>query len=272
MADELIQRIDLHLLLNIATEAGEAILEVYDSDFTYEHKDDATPLTLADIRSHEIIVLRLKEAYPNIPIICEESESIPYETRRHWNTFWLVDPLDGTKEFIKKNGEFTVNIAFIENKHPVVGIVYVPVSNTFYFAKKDFGAFKFVDDGELQAANDIQDILANARRLPEKGNDRPFTVVTSRSHLSEETEQYISDLRQQYEAVDVIVCGSSLKLCMVAEGKADIYPRLGPTSEWDISAAHAVVKEAGRGVYAYQSNKELTYNKESLRNESFVVK
>lgn len=272
MADELVNRIDLYLLLNLAAEAGEAILEVYDSDFTYERKDDSTPLTLADKRSHEIIVRRLKEAYPDIPIISEESENVPYETRSRWDKFWLVDPLDGTKEFIKRNGEFTVNIALIENNVPVAGVVYVPVTKTFYFAKRGFGAYKFVDDGKLQTAKDIQEITASACRLPEGPNERVFTVVTSRSHISKETKKYTNKLRQKHGTIEVVARGSSLKLCMVAEGKADIYPRLGPTSEWDIAAAHAVVKEAGRGVYSYHSDEEFIYNKESLRNEWFVVR
>ncbi|MBW8039139.1 MAG: 3'(2'),5'-bisphosphate nucleotidase CysQ [Planctomycetes bacterium] len=265
------EQIDILNLLKIAAEAGDAVMEVYNTSFTYKHKEDCSPLTLADKRSNEIITQRLQEAYPDIPIISEESKSIPYETRSRWEEFWLVDPLDGTKEFIKRNGEFTVNIALIDNNVPVAGVVYVPVTKTFYFARKDFGSYKFVDDGKVQAAKDIQEITASACRLPEGPEGRAFTVVTSRSHISKETMEYTNELRQKHGTVEVIACGSSLKLCMVAEGKADIYPRLGPTSEWDIAAAHAVVKEAGRGVYSYHSGEEFTYNKESLRNEWFIV-
>lgn len=240
---------------HLSIEAGEAILSVYHSDdFSVEHKADASPLTRADLASHHAIVEGLKRITPDIPVLSEESAKIDFSIRRQWNTYWLVDPLDGTKEFIKRNGEFTVNIALIESGEPILSVVYVPVSNTLYSAEKGVGAFK-VEHG-----------IRNRIQVNEKANTIPV-IVGSRSHVSEEMQTYLTQLGEH----ELISMGSSLKLCLVAEGKADLYPRLGPTSEWDIAAAHCVVSCAG-GYVVDSEGKNIEYNqKESVLNPYFFV-
>ncbi len=244
-------------IVDIAREAGDAIMEIYKRDFTIEYKDDKSPLTEADIKSNEIICTALATLYPDIPILSEENKAAPYTDRKDWDYFWLIDPIDGTKEFIKKTGEFTVNIALIYKDTPVLGVVYAPVLEDMYYAKKDEGAFK------------------NDQRLPLKSNDHPdktLKVVASVSHLSEETQAFIDNLTSITEHVEQVSKGSSLKLCLVAEGEADLYPRLGPTMEWDTGAAHAVVLESGKQVVQYENDKPLVYNKENLLNPWFVVR
>ena len=258
-------------LLSISRDAGTAILGVYGSDFAVEHKDDRSPLTLADRQSHEIIVKGLKglENMP-IPILSEEGKSMPFEERRGWDLFWLVDPLDGTKEFVKRNGEFTVNIALIENGRPVLGVIYIPVKGLFYFGTQGLGSFRL-------SASMIDDIAScdavvdRAERLPDVASASCFTVAGSRSHMSPETEAYIHELRKQHGDIAFISAGSSLKFCLVAEGKADVYPRFAPTMEWDTGAGQAIVEHAGGQVIETASGKPLRYNKESLRNPFFVA-
>jgi len=243
--------------VTIAKNAGDAIMEIYKRDFTIEYKDDKSPLTEADLKSNEIICSALEMLYPNIPILSEENKEVSYANRKDWDYFWLIDPIDGTKEFIKKTGEFTVNIALIEKDTPVLGVVYAPVLKDMYHAKKDEGAFK------------------NDERLPLKSNEYPdkeLKVVASVSHLSEETQAFIDDLSSITEHVEQVSKGSSLKLCMVAEGTADIYPRLAPTMEWDTGAAHAIVMESGNVVVQYENDESLVYNKENLLNPWFIVK
>lgn len=252
----MLNKIDLKDIVNIAKEAGDAIMEVYEKDFTIEYKDDKSPLTEADLKSNEIIYNFLKNVYPNIPIISEENKEIPYIERKNWDYFWLIDPIDGTKEFIKKTGEFTVNIALIHKDSPVLGVVYAPVLDDMYFSKKDIGAYK------------------NEVRLPIKQNNEPkkeLNVVASISHLSEETQTFIDNLSLNTEKLNLVSKGSSLKLCMVAEGTADIYPRLSPTMEWDTGAAHAIVIESGKQVVQYENGKPVIYNKENLLNPWFIV-
>ena len=230
----------LDLAISASLEAGKAILEVYGSDFAVQHKDDRSPLTLADKRSHEIIAARLSDAPGHYPLLSEEGRSIPFTERRQWDLFWLVDPLDGTKEFIKRNGEFTVNIALIRQGVPVLGVIYVPVTNVLYFAAEGMGTWK------LAHAAEAGDIRERASRLPRVGGpSRPITAIASRSHLSPETEAFLAGLRQQHGQIEIVSAGSSLKFCLLAEGKADVYPRFAPTMEWDTAAGQAVLEASG---------------------------
>ena len=247
--------IEINIIEKIAKEAGTAIMDIYNKDFSIEYKDDKSPLTEADLKSNEIICKSLLELYPSIPILSEENKAAPYEERKEWEQYWCIDPIDGTKEFIKKNGEFTVNIALIHKNIPILGVVYAPALDDMYIAKQNEGAFK------------------NGKKLPFYTNDDPskkLSVVASKSHLSEETQAFIDAL--DTENIEQVSKGSSLKLCMVAEGVADIYPRLAPTMEWDTAAADAVVREAGKMTYQFESETPVVYNKENLLNPWFVVK
>jgi 3'(2'), 5'-bisphosphate nucleotidase len=275
-----------------AIEAGRAILEVYrSSDFKIEEKADKSPLTLADRRSHVIIVKRLGKL--DIPILSEEGRDIPYKERKRWETYWLIDPLDGTKEFIKQNGEFTVNIAMMRDRKPSGGVIYVPDKNVLYFALNEQGSFK-ADSGESikQLETDLVELSDNQAVVPENTRiaaaydsltalsaklpvielpDRPFTIIGSRSHASPELETFVEEKRQEHGEVEFISAGSSLKLCLVAEGRADIYPRTGPTMEWDTAAGHAIAENSGCQVLQYDTREPLIYNKENLLNPWFVV-
>lgn len=264
-------KLELYKLVKIAVKAGEAILEVYNSDFSHEQKQDGTPVTAADRKASDVIVKQLKTLYPDIPVLSEEGKEISYKTRKAWEYFWLVDPLDGTKEFLSRNGEFTVNIALIHRDKPVLGVIYAPVLAIVYYAQKGNGAYRIESNKIADIVSDKQ-LIEYSSRLPLDFPDRPFTVVKSRSHISDDTLEYIETLQGTKGGVEIITKGSSLKFCMVAEGKADVYPRLGPTSEWDIAAAHIIVNEAGKKVYKYNSGCEVTYNKQELRNGWFVVK
>jgi len=250
----------IETLQNIAIEAGKAILEIYNSeDFNVEFKGDGSPLTRADKAANDVIVKGLTEHFPNIPVLSEEGKSIPYQERKHWDKFFLVDPLDGTKEFIKRNGEFTVNIALIEKGNPIAGVVYAPVLGRLYGCTLD------------TASGDWQ--LAPSPQHPDASTQMPaLKIVASRSHISAETEEFIEKMREKYGDVELVSMGSSLKICLVAEGKADVYPRLGPTMEWDTAAAHAIALAAGCEVLEFDSNKPLIYNKENLLNPFFLVR
>ncbi|SHO80610.1 3'(2'),5'-bisphosphate nucleotidase [hydrothermal vent metagenome] len=250
----MLNKIDLKEIENIAIKAGQKVMEIYNQDFEVEYKDDKSPLTIADIKANKIICQTLISLYPNIPILSEENKKIEYQDRVDWEYYWSIDPIDGTKEFIKKNGEFTINIALIYKDTPVLGVVYAPVLEDLYSAKKGKGAFK------------------NGIKLPIKRDDNNLVVVASKSHLSKETEEYINNLPLNGKKLIKISKGSSLKLCMVAEGVADIYPRLAPTMEWDTSAADAIVRESGKMCYDFYLNKSMLYNKENLLNPWFVVK
>jgi len=239
----------------LARQAGERILEIYNTDFAVEAKDDKSPLTAADMASHDTIVAGLKALTPDIPLLSEEDAGIPFEERASWRRYWLIDPLDGTKEFIKRNGEFTVNIALIEDGAPVLGVVHVPVSGVTYAACKGQGAIKHVP-GEGERPIQVRKLGAG-----------PVAVVGSRSHRGDSLNAFLDKLGDH----EIVSMGSSLKICLVAEGAADIYPRLGPTSEWDTAAAHCVVEEAG-GHLTDLSLQRLKYNsKESLLNPHFLV-
>ncbi len=241
----------------IAREAAEVILTIYQAaDFQVDRKADDSPLTQADLASHRHIVAGLRALAPDIPILSEESQAIPYAERQHWRTFWLVDPLDGTKEFVQRNGEFTVNIALIHGHRPVLGVVHIPVLRLTYWATDGGGAFR--------TSGDHTDELHANRSLRQ-----PLRVVASRSHAGPETRAFLDNLRRDYE-LEVVSKGSALKLCMVAEGSADLYPRLGPTMEWDTAAAQCVVEQAGGQVTTLEGQ-PLQYNKADLLNPFFMV-
>lgn len=251
--------IDVQEVVLLAKKAGVAIMEIYQKDFEVEFKADQSPLTEADKAAHNIIEQGLKlldqKNETAIPIMSEEGKNIPYNERKGWECFWMVDPVDGTKEFIKKNGEFTVNIALIHKGVPVLGVVHAPALDQMYWAKQGDGAFK---DGQ---------------RLPLKQAEQrdSFKIVASRSHMSDDTQAFIENIETD-KTKELVSIGSSLKICLVAEGEADIYPRLGPTMEWDTAAAHAVVLEAGMGVKIHpDNNAQLVYNKENLLNPFFIV-
>jgi 3'(2'), 5'-bisphosphate nucleotidase len=280
-----------HLLtaLLASKEAGLAILEVYEKDFDVSYKEDRSPLTLADRRSHDIIVDHLTDlSGKSLPILSEEGKSIPFEQRRSWEYFWLIDPLDGTKEFIKRNGEFTVNIALIYQHRPVLGVIYAPVNNVFYFASEGLGAYRLKNDNAIELLEDtasdiekdrvIKEILKQSDKLPnynipsQDTNESPFIIVGSRSHPSKEFEAFVEAIKKEHAKVEVVSSGSSLKLCLVAEGSADIYPRLGPTMEWDTAAGQAIVEQANGSVLNYETGEPLRYNKKNLLNSWFIVK
>jgi 3'(2'), 5'-bisphosphate nucleotidase len=246
--------IDITAITAIAKAAGAAILAIYRQDFDVFTKEDSSPLTEADMASHNIIVKALQQLTPQIPVLSEESAAIPFNTRSGWNSYWLIDPLDGTKEFVNKNGEFTVNIALIENHRPVLGVVYLPVKETTYFGVVGEGAY--VERDGTTSAISVSSMAQS-----------PLRVVGSRSHAGDSLRKFLAEIGDH----ELLSMGSSLKLCLVAEGKADIYPRLGPTSEWDTAAAQAVVEAAG-GKVTETSGEPLMYNrKESLLNPYFLV-
>jgi 3'(2'), 5'-bisphosphate nucleotidase len=251
----MLNQIDIQDIVTIAKEAGNAIMQIYNQDFEVEYKEDSSPLTLADKKANDIIEDGLNQLSIKLPILSEEGKETPYKDRKHWEYFWLVDPLDGTKEFVKKNDEFTVNIALIHKNSPVLGVVYAPALDICYWAKQGEGAFK---DG---------------KKLPLKTKKQreTYKIVASRSHMSDDTQAFIDAIEIGREK-ELISIGSSLKICIVAEGEADIYPRLGPTMEWDTGAAHAVVNGSGGQLNDQKNNNVLKYNtSEELLNNYFVV-
>ena len=266
------ERNDLLLeAINASLRAGEKILEVYKSeDYEVQFKKDKSPLTLADRKADNIISEML--SVTGIPYFSEEGKKTPFEERTGWERYWLVDPLDGTKEFINRIGEFTVNIALIEKQTPVIGVVFVPVIKQLYFAEKQTGSFTIENVFEKEIFSSFHKLVAKAKKIESNRVIENFRIVGSRSHLSPETSDYIGKLQQQYGKAEVVTKGSSLKICLVAEGKADIYPRLGPTMEWDTAAGHAIALYAGCSVLQFNSGDPLVYNKPDLLNPWFVVK
>lgn len=247
-------------LIALSKEAGKAILEIYHDESAFDRVDfkaDDSPLTLADQAAHNVIVAGLEKATPEIPILSEEGKHLPFEERQHWSKLWVVDPLDGTKEFIKRNGEFTVNIALVENGAVVMGFVYVPVQDVTYYAIKGEGAFVKRGDAAAEKIEVAKFDMA----------DEGLRLVCSRSHMSPEVEAYV----EKFISPELVSMGSSLKLVMVAEGKADIYPRLAPTMEWDTAAAQIVVEEAGGTVINHETGTAVVYNKPNLLNPHFIV-
>lgn len=268
----------LHTAINAVLEAGKAILEIYDSDdFGIEIKADHSPLTKADLASHHIIQSRLEAT--DIPVLSEEGATIPYGVRKSWKHLWIVDPLDGTKEFIKRNGEFTVNIALIEDQKPVLGVIFAPVLGVLYFAWSasfdshgdttiEPGAYKVqVTDDKF----DMNELMAKAVKLPLIHDTDDFSILLSRSHPSETTDAFIRDMRQKHGRVQLIARGSSLKFCLVAEGKADCYPKFGSIMEWDTAAGQVICEQAGAQVLDWTSKKSLLYNKKTLFNNWFIA-
>lgn len=264
--------------IDAAIEAGKAVLEVYGTDFGIETKADDSPLTVADMRSHEIIKARLVRH--GIPFISEEGRHVAWEMRRDWSLMWVVDPLDGTKEFVKRNGEFTVNIALVEVQRPVMGIVYAPVLDRLYFGSTKIGSHRLDSAQEsnyyLESEGSPEDryalLKAAAVKLPvEQAGSRVYTVVGSRSHTTPDLERFVEKKREEKGAVEFIPAGSSLKICLVAEGDADVYPRLGPTMEWDTAAGQVVAECSGAKVYKHEDGSPLEYNKQDLLNPWFVV-
>lgn len=242
-------------LVGIARDAGKAILEVYASDFDVQAKDDQTPLTKADMAAHHLIIKGLGKLTPDLPILSEESGLPEFEERGLWNPYWLVDPLDGTREFVSRNGEFTVNIALVQDHKPVLGVVHVPVTDIAYSGCRGVGAERRDNGGEP-----VRIGVASASATPVR-------VVGSRSHRGTSLDRFLENLGE----FEMHPMGSSLKFCLVAEGKADVYPRLGPTSEWDTAAAQAVVEQAG-GVVLQLDGNPLSYNnKPDILNPSFLV-
>lgn len=264
----------LRLAIGAALMAGRDIMEIYDdpaADFAVERKADNSPLTAADRRAHARIAAALEPA--GLPVLSEEGRLADYAARKAWKALWIVDPLDGTKEFIRRNGEFTVNIALAEGGIPTLGVVYAPAARTLYFAEETIGAYKMGDIDHRSAGLPLDDLAGRADRLPlEQADTKGFVVVASRSHLSPETEDYIRRLEQEYGDVHIISCGSSLKICSVAEGAADVYPRFAPTMEWDTAAGHAIARAAGCDVYHVDQKTPLRYNKEDLHNPWFVAR
>lgn len=242
-------------IIKLAEEAGERILGYYQDDIEVTSKGDDSPLTKADLAAHHHIVDGLKLITPDIPIISEESGVPEFSIRKNWETYWLVDPLDGTKEFIKKNGEFTVNIALIKGNEPVLGVVNVPAQNITYYAEKGKGTFKKLED------DNIEQVIS-----PEFKKPGQASIVVSRSHGDDTTKKKLADIG--IEVTDEVPSGSSLKFCLVAEGKADLYPRLGPTMEWDTGAADAIYRYSTEYGQKYSP---LTYNKENLLNPFFII-
>ena len=253
-----------------AIAAGKAIMEVYSQpDLGVEHKADDSPLTLADRRAHALIEERLKET--GIPILSEEGRHLPYHERKLWEQFWLVDPLDGTREFIKRNGEFTVNIALVKGNQPVMGVVYAPAFDTLYWGIKGQGAWR-LEDASRVLTDDSDILFSSGTPLPDRPLPEVYTMVGSRSHMNDSTRNHFAQLRVKHRQIEVMPMGSSLKICLVAEGKAHEYPRLGPTMEWDTAAGHAIAEAAGKKVVLHDNpDQTLQYNKQDLTNPWFVV-
>ncbi|MFT5846827.1 MAG: 3'(2'), 5'-bisphosphate nucleotidase [Psychroserpens sp.] len=258
---------NLEVAIEACLKAGEVIMEVYDTAFDVEYKDDKSPLTEADKKANEVINSFLEPTL--IPIISEENKQTDYSVRKTWSTCWVVDPVDGTKEFIKRNGEFTVNIALVENGKPILGVIYVPASKTLYFADVAVNqAYK----SDLNSHNtSLDEVVKHAKTLQTKKKSNQVEVVGSRSHMNQETLDFVENLKTSGKDVTIVSKGSSLKFCLVAEGNADIYPRFAPTMEWDTAAGQAICNAVGVDVISNDTNAALLYNKENLLNSWFLV-
>jgi len=244
--------------LNIAKEAaikaGDKILQIYGNEFSVSYKEDKSPLTIADQKANDIIESYLLKT--NIPILSEEGKLTEYKDRKNWKLLWIVDPLDGTKEFVKRNGEFTVNIALVKNGKPILGVIFVPVMGWLYYGSSN-GSFREINKKKV--------------KLPLDKKSTNFKVVGSRSHQSPETKEYFEDIKKRKKNVEIVSMGSSLKICLVAEGSADVYPRFAPTMEWDTAAGHAIAKYAGKKLIDLQTKQEMMYNRLRLTNNWFIV-
>ena len=253
--------------IRASVEAGKATLEYYGKELKIVSKEDNSPLTQADLESNRIIQKALEPS--NIPILSEESNQYIFNIRKNWKSYWLVDPLDGTKEFINQRNEYTINIALLKDNYPVFGVIYVPVTDVLYVGHKNIGAYRVENAGKIITKDREEDI--EFQRLPIVLDKENIIIVASRSHLDENTKLFIRETENRYPLVKTDSYGSSLKLCMIAEGKADIYPRLGPTMEWDIAAGHAIVEAAGCKMFQFPSLDKLKYNKENLLNPWFIA-
>ena len=248
-------------IVNISVDAGKVILNYYNENVDVIYKDDESPLTKADLASHKIITDSIKKITPDIPILSEE-EFIDWKIRKKWKKYWLIDPLDGTKEFIKKNDEFTVNIALIENNRPILGVIYTPALNELFYSIKNFGSYKILTKKKLNTLKEAKRISINKKK------SNKIKIVGSRSHSNPILDKWVN---KNFNKFDILQKGSSLKFCLIAEGSADIYPRFGPTSEWDIAAGHIILEEAG-GKLKSIDNKEILYNeKENILNPEFFA-
>lgn len=265
----------LHQTIIAAVLAGKEILEVYDTKFDVEYKDDKSPLTLADKNASDKIIEELKEF--NIPVLSEEGIHESFAVRKNWDKLWIVDPLDGTKEFVKRNGEFTVNIALVENNVPTLGVIYSPFFKDLYFAAKGIGAYKidrkdFSDLINTIKTSTLDGLLSVAKKLPIVLDRKNYIVVASRSHMSTETHKHIEQLKQHHADVEIVSTGSSIKMCWIAEGIADEYPRFGPTMEWDTAAGQAILQESNATLIDLETKQSMTYNRENLLNNWFIAK
>lgn len=261
--------------IHASVEAGKEILKVYDTAFNVEYKSDDTPLTQADQNASDKIIELLADT--NIPVLSEEGEHFTYEKRKVLNELWIVDPLDGTKEFVKRNGEFTVNIALVKNNKSILGVIYSPVFKDLYFAADGIGSFKINRHDFIPVINDLHNfsldrLILLAKKLPLKSYPEVYTLVASRSHLSSEVYAYIEKQKLKHGDVNIVNTGSSIKMCWVAEGIADEYPRYGPTMEWDTAAGQAILENAGCELIDLSTDKPMQYNRAELRNNSFVAR
>ncbi len=256
------------IAIEASIAAGKVIMGIYEKDFQIDFKSDNSPLTEADTAANTIIMDYLKKT--NIPIISEENKQIPYAIRKEWTSYWIVDPLDGTKEFVKKNGEFTVNIALVKNGLPEFGVIYVPATGVLYFGHvTKQKAYRITID---HVNYDISDILKTASEIRPQNNSNTSRVVGSRSHMNQDTLDFVESLRKKSQKeIEMVSKGSSLKFCLVAEGSADVYPRFAPTMEWDTAAGQAICMAAGLKVVDNGTNLEMQYNKENLLNDYFLV-
>ena len=263
----------LKLAINAAIHAGSEILKVYYTNFLVETKLDNTPVTIADKAASNSIIKNL--ASTNIPVLSEEDEQFAYTVRKNWKRIWIVDPLDGTKEFVKRNDEFTVNIALIENQQPIIGIIYCPVLKDLYFACKNSGSFK-VDKHDVLAIlnstpNFVNELISKAKKLPLLSLPKIYTIVASRSHLSKELFSHIEKRKYHHTKIDTLNVGSSIKMCWVAEGKAHEYPRFGTTMEWDTAAGQCILEQSGGQLLDLETNLPMLYNREQLKDQNFIA-
>lgn len=270
---------DFHVFLNFAIKAalnaGNEILKIYETNFSVEIKNDNTPVTIADKKASETIINTLRHL--EIPIISEEETLCDYLIRKNWDRLWLIDPLDGTKEFVKRSGEFTVNIALIENKKPVIGVIYSPVFKDMYYAAKGIGGYKISEESlneeiDKNQTNFIESVLSQSEKLPNQALPKKYTVVASRSHLNRDINKHLEKLKNIFGEVDMINVGSSIKQCWIAEGKAHEYLRLGTTMEWDTAAGQCIIEQSGGQIIDLETNAPLLYNKSTMKNNFFVAK
>jgi 3'(2'), 5'-bisphosphate nucleotidase len=262
----------LKLALKASIMAGEEILRIYETDFGVNIKSDSTPVTSADIAASKSIIKDL--AQTKINVLSEEDVQFDFSDRRNWDRIWIVDPLDGTKEFVKRNGEFTVNIALVEKNRPIIGVIYSPVSRSLYFSSVEGGSFKVNGHDVLEIMNnnfEVDKIIAKAKKLPLQQQPPTYTLIASRSHLSTEVNERIQKAKNEHSAVDVINTGSSIKFCWIAEGLAHEYPRFGTTMEWDTAAGQCIIEQTGGRVIDLSTNEPITYNRENLKNNNFIA-